>query len=95
MDGEVVYTVTIKNVLRFELAMDYVDIGMLFRQTAEAIQKAKDHTKTMKLIGINDAIVNQYTHVLVAVALQEIVTILDDESIWAMSLVGDRSTHHD
>ncbi len=77
----------IKNVLRFELAMDYVNIGMLFQQTAEAIQKAKDRTKTMNLIGINDTIVSQYTRILVVVALQEIVTILDDESVWAMSLV--------
>jgi hypothetical protein len=67
--------------------MDYVNIGMLFQQTAEAIQKAKDRTKTMNLIGINDTIVSQYTRILVVVALQEIVTILDDESVWAMSLV--------
>jgi hypothetical protein len=33
--------------------------------------------------------------VLVIVTLQEITTILDDESVWAMLLVGDKSTHHD
>jgi hypothetical protein len=36
-DGEVVYTVTIKNVLWFEPTMDYVGIGMSFWQTTEAI----------------------------------------------------------
>ncbi len=35
--GEVVYTVTIKNVLQFELAMDFVGISMSFWQMAEAI----------------------------------------------------------
>jgi hypothetical protein len=51
--------------------------------------------KTAKLTGLNDCIVGQYTRVLVSVALQQIALILDDESVWAMSLVGDRSTHHD
>jgi hypothetical protein len=30
---------------------------------------------------------------MVVIMLQEITTILDDESVWAMSLVGDGSTH--
>jgi len=30
---------------------------------------------------------------MVVVMLQEITTILDDESVWAMLLVGDGSTH--
>jgi hypothetical protein len=49
--------------------------------------------KTTKLAGLNDRIVGQYTRVLVVVALQQIAGILDDESVWAMSLVGDESTH--
>ncbi len=93
MDDKVVYTMTIKNVLRFELAMDYIGIGMSFRHMAKAIQKAKDRTKTTKLTGINDAIVGQYTHVLITVTLQDITTILNDESVWAMSWTGDESTH--
>jgi hypothetical protein len=59
-----------------------------------AIQKAKDRMKTAKLVGLNDCIIGQYTRVLVVVALQQIVGILDDESVWAMSLVGDESAHH-
>jgi hypothetical protein len=85
--------VKIKDVLRFELDMDYVGIGMSFRQTAAAIQRDKDRTKTAKLAGINDGIVGQYTRVLIAVALQEIAAILEDESVWAMSLADDGSTH--
>ncbi|CAK9873717.1 unnamed protein product [Sphagnum jensenii] len=93
-DDALVYIVTIKDCLRFDLAMDYVDIGLSFRQTAAAIQKAKDRTKMAKLIGLNDCIVGQYMRVLVVVVLQQIALILDDESVWAMSLAGDRSTHH-
>jgi len=50
--------------------------------------------KTVKLDGLNDRIVGQYTHVLVTIALQQIADILDDESVWAMSLTGDGNMHH-
>jgi len=75
------------------MAMDYVSIGLSFQQMAVAIQKAKDRMKTVKLAGLNDRIVGQYTRVLVAIALQQIVGIFDDESVWALLLAGDRSAH--
>jgi hypothetical protein len=67
------YTATIKNVVRFELAIDHISIGISFRQVAGAIQHAKDRTKLSKLSGINDLIVGQYVRVLVATNLQMIV----------------------
>ncbi len=48
------YTVTIKNIMQFNLAMDHVRNGMSFRQTANAIEHTKEHTKTAKLTGISD-----------------------------------------
>jgi hypothetical protein len=53
------YTAKIKNIVRFELAIDHVSIGMSFRQLAGAIQHAKDRTKMSKLSDINDLIVVQ------------------------------------
>ncbi|CAK9882416.1 unnamed protein product [Sphagnum jensenii] len=50
-------------------------------ETATAIQKTKDRMKTVKLAGFNDRIISQYTHVLIIVALQQITSILDDESV--------------
>lgn len=47
------YTATIKNIVRFELAIDHVSISMSFRQVAGAIQHAKDRMKMSKLSGIN------------------------------------------
>jgi len=47
-----------------------------------------------KLVGINDLIVNQYVRVMVVAALQNIFDIIDNEFVWAISLVGDSSTHH-
>jgi hypothetical protein len=59
------YIVTIKNIMQFNLAMDHVGNGMSFRQTASAIQHAKERTKTTKLAGITDLMVGQYVRVLV------------------------------
>jgi hypothetical protein len=58
-DDVLVYTVTIKDILHFDLAMDYVDISLSFRQMAITIQKTKDRSKTTKLVGLNDRIVVQ------------------------------------
>jgi hypothetical protein len=60
---------------------------------ASAIQHAKERTKTAKLASITDLMVGQYVRVLVDSTLQQITNCLDDESVWAMSLVGDSSTH--
>jgi len=63
------YTVTIKNIMRFNLVMDHVGSGMSFLQTASAIQHAKERTKTAKLAGITDLMVGQYVRVLVGSTL--------------------------
>ncbi|RQM20482.1 hypothetical protein B5M09_013883, partial [Aphanomyces astaci] len=87
------YTITIKNVMRFELAMDFVGIGILFREVASAIQHAKIRTHIANLTGDNDLILGQYVRVLVGSSLEHISDVLDHESVWAMSLAGDSSTH--
>jgi predicted transcriptional regulator len=81
------------HIMRFNLAMDHAESGMSFRQTASAIQHAKERTKTAKLAGITDLMVSQYVCVQVGSTLQQIVDCLDDESVWAMSLAGDGSMH--
>jgi len=63
------YIVTIKNIMRFNLVMDHVESGMSFRQTASAIQHAKERTKTAKLAGITNLMVGQYVRVLVGSTL--------------------------
>jgi hypothetical protein len=44
-DDVLVYMVTIKDILRFDLVMDCVGIGLSFQRTATTVQKAKDRTK--------------------------------------------------
>jgi len=87
------YNVTINNAMRYELVMDHVSIGMSFRQIIATIQHTKDRAKVAKLTGINDLIVGQYVRVAVAVALQCIADLLDDDTVWAFSLACDGSTH--
>jgi hypothetical protein len=87
------YNVTINNAMRYELVMDHVSIGMSFRQVVAAIQHTKDRAKVAKLTGINDLIVGQYVRVAVAVTLQRVADLLDDDTIWAFSLACDGNTH--
>ncbi len=87
------YVVTIKNVTRYELALDHVGSGMSFRQTAGAIEHAKRRTFSAKLAGINDLIVGQFVRALVASNLQRISDLLSHRSAWAFSFAGDGSTH--
>lgn len=87
------YLVTIKNSLRFNLAMQHVSVGLSFRQTAKVIELHRVATKNPKLNDINDHMVSQFVRVLLAVALQIISDILMDPNIWAFSLAADASTH--
>src|SRR5258708_3827208 len=73
--------------------MDLVSIGMSFRQVAAAIQLTKDRCDLAKLTGINDTMVGQYVRVSVAFALQNIADLAADETVWALSLACDGSTH--
>ncbi|CAM6011127.1 unnamed protein product [Sphagnum balticum] len=66
---------------------------MSFRQTASAIQHAKERTKTTKLASIIDLMVGQYVRILVGSTLQQIADCFDNKSAWAMSLAGDGNMH--
>uniref|UniRef100_M4BT51 Uncharacterized protein n=1 Tax=Hyaloperonospora arabidopsidis (strain Emoy2) TaxID=559515 RepID=M4BT51_HYAAE len=89
------YRITIKNVMRFNLAMGHVWVGLSFRQTASAIEHAGDHKKTAKLTVLNDKIVGQYVRVLVEASLQDISDMMGDMSVWAVLLAFDSSMHRD
>ena len=77
----------------FELAMDFVAIGMSFRQVAKAIETTKIRTSTAQMTGANNFIVSQYDLVLVGTSLQHTADLVDYDSVWAISLAGDGSTH--
>jgi hypothetical protein len=54
------YTVNIKRVMRFKLAIQHVSCGLSFRQVATTTEQTKNTCKIAKLGGLNDTIVEQY-----------------------------------
>ena len=70
------YTSTIKNVTRFQLATDFMAIGMTFRQITAAIGRAQVRTMNAKLVGIWEYMVGGFTRTLVGVGWQVLSGIL-------------------
>ena len=60
------YIITIKNVIRYELALDHVGSGMSFRQATMSIEHSKRRTQTPNLAGINGLMVGQFIHAFIA-----------------------------
>jgi hypothetical protein len=89
------YSVTIKNTMRFWLAIDHTSSGLSFRQTAEVMEHHRIRTKNPKLVGLNDHMVSQFVRVLVGANLQTISNILSKRQMFAFSIAGDGSTHFD
>jgi hypothetical protein len=51
------YSVSIKRVMRFKLAIQHVSCGLSFRQVATTIEQTKNTCKIAKLGGLNETIV--------------------------------------
>jgi hypothetical protein len=85
--------VTIKNSLRFDLAIQHVSIGLLFQQTSKVIEQHRSATNNTKLSGLNDHMVSQFIRILLIVSLQIISDVLTDLTFCAFSLAVDASTH--
>jgi hypothetical protein len=87
------YCITVKNVKRFEFALDHTSIGLSFRQTFAVIDQHKKAFGNAKLVGLNDHIVSQYVCVGVAINLQRISDILSSPRVWSFALAADSSMH--
>ncbi|CAK9867761.1 unnamed protein product [Sphagnum jensenii] len=87
------YYITIKNVKQFKLAIDHTSIGLSFRQTFIVIDQHNEVCGNVKLVGVNDHIVNQYVHVGVTINLQHILGIMSSPHVWSFTLVADSSMH--
>jgi len=87
------YTVGIKRVMRFKLAIQHVSCGLSFRQVATTIEHTKNTCKIAKLRGLNDTIVGQYVRILVSHTLQVISNILASDDVWAFAISFDSSQH--
>ncbi len=93
LDTTTLYCITVKNVIRFELALDHTSIGLSFHQTFAVIDKHKEAFGNTKLVGFKDHIVSQYVYVGVTINLQCISDILSFPHVWLFALVADSSMH--
>ncbi len=87
------YTINIKRVVHFKLAIQHVSCGLSFRQVATTIEQTKNTCKIAKLGGLNEAIVGRYVRILVAHTLQVISNIMASDDVWAFALSFDGSQH--
>jgi hypothetical protein len=87
------YLVTIKNFLRFDLAIWHFFVGLSFQQTSKVIEQHRSATKNAKLSGLNNHMVGQFVRVLLTISLQIISNVLTNLTVWAFSLAADASTH--
>jgi len=83
------YTISIKKIMRFKLAIQHVSCGLSFRQVVTAIEQTKNTCKIAKFGSLNDAIIGQYVRILVGHTLQVISNILASDDVWAFAISFD------
>src|SRR5437667_12277730 len=76
------------------IVVDYLAIGLSFRQVMNVFNKTKKHTGMAQLGNIKDTTVANYACVVYAINLQLIADVLNDKSVWAFSLANDSSTYY-
>ncbi|CAK9879568.1 unnamed protein product [Sphagnum jensenii] len=94
-EGGATYSMTIKNLLRFGLAINHTFSNFSFWQTIAIIEQHRVQTKNPKLMGLNDHMVSKFIHILVVADLQMISEILSEPCVFAFSIAGDDSTHYE
>ncbi|RQM19730.1 hypothetical protein B5M09_013126 [Aphanomyces astaci] len=86
------HSVVNKNVPHFELATDFMAIGMSFRQITAEIIKTHTRTKNAKLAGISDYMVTGFARMLAAVGLQVMSDLLISNESFAFALAPDSNS---
>jgi len=89
------YVARISNPALYDLVLKHTSVGLSFRQTSAVISHHKDAFGNAQLGGLNDHEVGKMVRVNVGSNLQVLSDVLNDDEVWAFSLAGDASTHHD
>ena len=71
------YTITLTNLLQFELAIDQITISLSFQQVEAVLALVKHHTGFTRIGSMNDIAVANYPRVMYTVNLQLLSNILD------------------
>lgn len=86
------YKVIISNPLQFQLIIDFIVMGLSFRQVVATLLKVKTRAGLARIGSINDTHVANLARVVCGINLQILSQILCGD-IWAFSLANDASTH--
>ena len=95
-DGELQtdrYGIKIVNPVQFNLTVEYLAVGVTFRQVGRIIRATREQPGLASIGSINKATVRQYTCFVCALILQKILDMLITPSVWAFSISLDMSTH--
>lgn len=92
IDGKQCYTVSIKNPKRYQMAMEFVAIGMSFSQTEKAMRITAAEGLT-NMAGLNRINVSSLLRATAAVNLQKLSNVLSDKLVPCFSLGCDSTTH--
>ena len=90
-DNDKMYTVTIKNMKQFSLAIKYISLGSSFRLTTRIFQVTKEETNIGYLGSISVLKVINYVRILLAISLQTMKDLLTKS--WCYSAAFDGSTY--
>lgn len=83
----------IANPVQFNLTVEYLSVGVTFRQVASIILATKEQTGLASIGSINEASVCRYARFICALSLQKISEIVMNTSVWAFSIALDMATH--
>lgn len=83
----------IANPTQFNLTVEYLAVGVTFRQVARIVRATKEQTGLASIGSINEASVCRYSRFICALSLQKISEMLMSTSVWAFSIALDMSTH--
>lgn len=92
-DGQGVsrYRVSIKNMLQFSLGVDFLSVGLSFRQAARVLLQTKERSGLASIGSCSESTISKYARIACAVNLQKIYDLLD--KAWTFSIALDMSTH--
>ena len=89
--GDSHYSITIKNCIQCQLAIDYLAASLFFRQAVAVIQSTKERIGLASIGSCTDKITAKYAQFSRAINLQKLSNLL--QRCWAFSVAMDMSTH--
>ncbi len=85
------YAITVTNTKQFQLVVQYLAVGLSFRQVTQVIMETKEVLDIESIGSCSEGIVSRYARFICAMNLQCIAELL--RQCWAFSVAFDMATH--